>query len=160
MRTLYIYCMLIICVGLSSCDFNINDSPGRQYSLSVKESKQHRTFICEYKVKGNKINGHPINTIFAERKFWRNTGVLLTKEINCCESQLIVVSEDIIQQGGEGFSYDWNISGFSSIGSYWAYADFRGVAFPDVLPITVINKTNNKNLSTRLYLVKVTGIDR
>ena len=57
-------------------------------------SKKHDTFICEYKLSGDKINGLKIESIFAEKKYWLGEGFWSRFDINCCESQLIIVFKD------------------------------------------------------------------
>lgn len=138
-----------------SCDFNINNMPGPQRSFSIKEAKKHGTFICSYTVKGNKINGHHIKEILVEKKFWRSNKFLYPKEIDCCESQMSIISDEILTSEGNGFGFDWNISGFYAHNSYAMDADFKGTLFPDKFPLTVLNYKNGKRIFTLLYLTKV-----
>jgi len=147
-----------ICFLLSSCDFNVNDSPGDQMSMSIKEAKRHGTFICEYKIKGGVINGVRIKTVFAERKFLREDGLLLRKRINCCESQLVIVSTQPLSNEATGYDFDWKISGFESPGTFLIYKDYNGILFPDSIPITVVavkGKDSTQFIEKRtLYKIK------
>jgi hypothetical protein len=151
-----VYFYLIGCALISSCDFNINDSPGPQMSFSVKEAKKHSTFICAYALQGNVINGIKINTIFAERQFWRDEGFLEKKTINCCESQLVIISDGCFSCDGVGpYDDSWNISGFSLKSSYAIYANFKGTIFPSKMPIVIIKKSTHGDKDTTVYLTKV-----
>ena len=133
---------MIVCFSLSSCDFNINDWPGPQMSSSVKESKLHGTFICEYKVNSNNINGTDISSIFAEEQFSRGENFLRTKEISCCESQLVIVCNDneAFSTQTSGYDTDWKIIGFvnPSPGAFIIYRYYKGTLFPDSIPITIV----------------------
>ena len=151
-----VFC-LSICFLFLSCDFNINNRPGPQMSMSVKEAQSNGTFICEYGIVGNTINGIHINTIFAEKKFWRNEGVLLKKQINCCESQLIIVSAQHFSNDGTGYDFDWNLQGFEGLGNYLIYKDFMSISLPDSIPITVvaINGKDSTRVIEKLTLYKI-----
>jgi len=151
---------LMVCFMLSACDFNVNDGPGPQMSSSVKESQKHSTFIGAYKVNGDAINGIRIETIFAEKKFWREKGFLLKKEINCCESQLVIVSAtQPFSTQTSGYDTDWKILGFvnPSPSASIIYRDYKGVLLPDSIPITVvaIKGKDSSKVIQKLILYKI-----
>jgi hypothetical protein len=160
-RIIYIYSFLLICMLTSACDFNINDSPGPQMSFSIKQAKEHGTFICQYLVKDNIINGVKINTIFAEKKFWREEGFFERKTINCCESQLVIISDGCFSCDGIGpYDTTWNISGFDLKSSYAILANFKGTIFSDIIPIRVITKSKNGDIITTTNLTKIKNDDK
>lgn len=158
MKFNYVFFSFLTLLFLSSCDFNINDSPGPQMSMSVREAQSHGTFICEYTVPDSSINGVKIKTIFAEKKFWRQEGVLLKKQINCCESQLVIVSTQSFSGGSSGYDVDWKLSGFESPSTYLVYRNFKSIIFRDSIPITivVIKGRDSSQVIKRLTLHKVT----
>jgi len=137
-RAKYTLLSLTTCFLLSSCGFNVNNSPGPQMSMSIKEAQKHGTFICEYKIKGGVINGVGIKTIFAEKKFWRQKGLLLKKQINCCESQLVIVSSEPFVADGVGSDINWKVVGFETQSSYIINKDYKSILLPDSIPITVV----------------------
>lgn len=156
MKGFYVYFLLFMCALFSACDFNINDSPGPQMSFSVKEAKKHGTFICAYSVKDSVINGIKISSIFAEKKFWRDEGVLEKKTINCRESQLVIISDSCLSCDGIGpYDSKWNISGFDLKSSYAICANFKGTTFHDRMPIKLIKKSKNGDIDSIIYLVKI-----
>lgn len=155
MKKLLNLLFMICCVTNFSCDFNINHMPGPQLSWSIDQAKKYKTFICEYKVPGNRINGQPIREIFAERKYSRDIGLLSAKEIDCCESQLLIMSDSIVSGEGRGFEFEWTIKGFRAPHGYAAVANFKGTLFPNTFPITVIDYKNGKRVSTIVKLTKV-----
>jgi hypothetical protein len=162
MKTNFGIFILIVCFLLSSCDFNVNDWPGQQMSPSVKESKLHGTFICEYRVNGNNINGTAISSIFAEKQFSRQDNLLRSKEISCCESQLLVVSEaQPFSTQTTGYDTNWKIIGFAnpSPEASIIYRYYKGTLFPDSIPIKVVGLRgkDSSRVIKRLTLYKVQG---
>jgi len=130
---LFIASFALIATLLSSCNFNIDDIPGPQTSSSIEDAKNHKTFICAYKVNGNRINGSLVNAIFAEKKYWLNEGFFGRFEINCCESQLIIV-----------YDSSHNSTPLNDIPENWEaiHSDiivkyYDGIIFPDTVHIMV-----------------------
>ncbi|WCT13651.1 hypothetical protein [Mucilaginibacter jinjuensis] len=124
--------------------------------MSVEESQGHETFICEYKVRGNSINSVGIKTVFAERKFWREDNIWLKKEINCCQSQLVIVSTQPFSTEYTGYGISWKIQGFKAPGTYLVYKEYNGIVFPDSIPIFVV-KIKNKDTS---QVIETLTLDR
>jgi len=159
MRYIYVVFYLTITVLLSSCDFKLNDEPGAQISASIKEAKSHGTFICSYGVKGNKIDGIEIKSIFAEKKYWRGEGVFFKKKINCCESQLVIVSNDNEPFTTEraGFNKRWKINGFKNKYTLRLFKEYEGILFPDTIPIAImaIKGQDCGKIIQRLTLYKI-----
>ncbi len=142
MKARYAISILITSFMLTACDFNINDNPGPQMSSSIKESQKHNTFICAYKLRGAAINGIKIQTVFAEKQFFREKGFFLKKVIICCESQLVIVSQtQPFSTQSSGYDTDWKILGFvnPSPEASLIYRDYKGTLFPDSIPIIVIS---------------------
>jgi hypothetical protein len=161
MKVKYAFFGMLICFLLSSCDFNINDGPGPKISSSVKESQKHGTFICAYKLRDNYISGIRIQTIFAEKKFLREKGFFLKKVISCCESQLIIVSStEPFSTQSSGYGVNWKITGFVTPSPFASviYRDYKGMLFPDSIPITVmaIKGKDSAQIIQRLTLYKTT----
>ncbi len=52
----YVVCLMVIAF-MQSCNFNIDDIPGRQVSWSIKSAKKHDTFICAYRANGIQLTG-------------------------------------------------------------------------------------------------------
>ncbi|MEO8885317.1 MAG: hypothetical protein ABI367_04580 [Mucilaginibacter sp.] len=125
-------------------------------SGTIKESKSHGTFICGYRIKGNKINNIPIKEIFAEHQFWREEGVFLKKDINCCQSQLVIVSSKPFVLDGVGSDINWKIVGFETRGSYVITKDYKTILLPDSIPIVVvaINGKDTSQVVQKLTLYK------
>jgi hypothetical protein len=148
----------LVCFTLSACDFNINDSPGPQMSSSIKESKSHDTFICGYRIKGNKINNIPIEEIFAEHQFWRkNDHFLLKKSIDCYQSQLVIVSSEPFVVDGIGSDINWKVVGFDTHSSYMLNKNYKSILLPDSIPIivVVIKGEDSSKVIQKLTLYKV-----
>lgn len=134
-----------ICFSLASCDFNINDKPGPQMSFSIDESRSHGTFLAEYTTTDSLLNGFKINSVFIEKKFWRKDKLLRPKEINCCQSQLVIVCDD----GLLDYGTIWVIKDFTGVwSSYSVYKDFEGISLPDSIPIEVL--ANNSSDSSKV----------
>jgi len=106
--------------------------------MSIKEAQKYGTFICEYKIKGGAIKGIRIKTIFAGKKFWREKGLLLKKQINCCEFLLVIVSSDPFVVDGIGSDINWKVVGFETHSSYILNKDYKSILLPDSIPITVV----------------------
>src|SRR6478609_4164326 len=92
----------LLFASLTSCDFHVIKRTGPQYSRSVNQAKQNQTFICEYKLKDSVINGVKIKSIFAERKYSHDGGFFSKFEIDCCNSQLVLVSKDYLASDVNG----------------------------------------------------------
>jgi hypothetical protein len=125
--------------------------------MSVKEAQKHGTFICEYKIKGGVINGVEIKTVFAEKKFWRDKGLLLKKEINCCESQLVIVSSKPFVMDGVGSGINWKVLGFETKSSYILSKDYKSTVLPDSISITAvaIKGKDSSQVIQKLNLYKI-----
>ena len=127
-------------------------------SSSIKESKSHGTFICSYRIKGNKINNIPIEEIFAEHQFWRkNDHFLLQKRIDCCQSQLVIVSSMPFVVDGVGSDINWKVVGFETHSSYMINKAYKSISLPDSIPIIVvaIKGTDSTQVIQKLTLYKV-----
>ncbi len=152
--------IVVIPLIFSSCDFNVNDSPGPKMSSSIKEAQSHGTFLCAYKVDNNVINGIKVETIFAEKQYSRENGFLLKKRIECCKSQLIIISlTQPFSTQNSGFDVDWKLTGFETPSPYASiiYKDYKGVSLPDSVPITVIalQGTDSSHIIQTLKLYKI-----
>jgi hypothetical protein len=161
MKAKHLLLFLLQWAFLTGCDFNINDGPGPKMSSSVDESQQHGTFICAYKLKLDTLQGIRIQTIFAERKFYREQGLWEKKVINCCESQLVMVSStQPFSTQSAGYGVNWKIAGFITPSPFASiiYRDYKGVLFPDSIPIKIvaIKGKDSTQIIQRLTLYKTT----
>lgn len=141
---------------LFSCNFNITDNPGPQISSTIESSKKHNAFICAYKINSNNINGIPIKSIFAEKKYWLSEGFFGKFTINCCESQLIIVFKDdtnIITL--DGIPQNWEIMDFIPIHSKTLVRDYKSNLFPDTIQLKIIPDVKNKQIFEILNLYKI-----
>ncbi len=145
---------LIISIVMTSCNFHVIKKPGPQVSWSVVQAKENKTFICSYKLKDSTINGIKIEAIFAERKYSSDGGFFSKFDIDCCESQLVIVSVNYLASEGAGFSVKWDIPGFNLYSSNLIYQDYKGGLFPDSIPISVIS-LKNKQIIEKHTLYKI-----
>lgn len=146
---------------ITSCDFNVNDSPGSKLSSSIEEAKSHGTYICAYRINNDTIQGVKIEPIFAERKYEREKGLLLNKKIDCCKAQLIFISKNApFSTQNSGYDVDWKVIGFEtpSPDASIIYKDYGSIMLPDTIPITIIalkGKDSSKTIAKRiLYKIK------
>lgn len=137
-----------------SCDFHVVKNPGLQLSWSASQAKENNTFICSYKLEDSTINGVKIEAVFAERKYSSDGGFFSGYNIDCCKSQLVIVSADYLASEGTGFSVDWDIPEFNLYSSNLIYSDYKGTLFPDSIPISVLS-TKDKRIIQKLTLYKV-----
>ncbi len=152
LRKIYI----VITVLLVSCNFNITDNPGPQMSSTIQSSKAHNAFICAYKIDSNKINGIPIESIFAEKKYWLSEGFFGKFTINCCESQLIIIfknDNNIISL--DGIPQNWEIENFKPINSKMLIRDYKSNVFPDTIQLKIRPDVKNKQIFQTLNLYKI-----
>jgi hypothetical protein len=139
---------------LTSCDFHVNNRTGPQYSWSVAQSKDNRSFICEYRLNNSIINGVDIKNVVAEHAYSSDGGLFSKYDIDCCNSQIVIVSKSYLASDGRGYSVDWDISGFKVYSSNIIYRELKGVNLPDSITLFVRSKKNNSVLQT-LTLHKV-----
>jgi hypothetical protein len=145
---------IILSVAITSCGFHVVKNPGPQISWSVVQAKENKTFICSYKLKDS-INGIKIESIFAERKYSSDGGFFSKIDFDCCESQLVFVSVNHLASEGTGFGVKWSIPGFNLYSSYLIYKDFKGVIFPDSIPISVVSIKDKQIIEKHtLYKIK------
>ena len=149
---LHVVILYIILLNLlSSCNFNITDMPGPQISSTIESAKKHGSFICGFKVNENKINGSPVNSIFAEKKYWLSEGFWGHFEVNCCESQIVIVY-DVSHNAVKG----------NDVPEYWKYINnlvvtryYKGTVFPDSITIKVIPDINKPDSFGNFTLYKI-----
>ncbi len=147
---------LIFAAALCSCNFNINDIPGRQVSWSIKSSRKHGAFICAFRVPGDTINGIKIYEIFGERKYELGSGIFGRFTINCCESQLVITSTDFNYVTLNGVPQNWEMIGFDPVHSDILAKEYQTINFPDSLVIKIrpnVKDSNNVKAVT-LYKIK------
>ena len=145
------FILLGLIMLFSSCNFNITDNPGPQTSTSIDWSKKHGAFICAYKVNGNRINGNLVESIFAEKKYRLNEGFFGTFEIDCCESQLIIV-----------YDSSHNSNPLNDVPENWNYfrgeiivKQYTGVVFPDTVHIRVRPNVKDSTVVNDFTLYKI-----
>jgi len=156
LNKIYIVISIAITMLLFSCNFNITDNPGPQISSTIESSKKHNTFICAYKIDSNNINGIPIESIFAEKKYWLSKGFFGKFNINCCESQLIITFKDdnnIITL--DGIPQNWEIIDFKPIHSKMLIRDYKSNLFPDTIQLKIIPDVKNKQIFETLNLYRI-----
>ncbi len=129
------YILLIFITCFVSCDFDINDSPGAQMSVSVAEAKKHSTFLYSYRINGNILNGVDIATVFAEKQYWLDPKPFSKNKIDNLTSQLVIVSKNLAVDYNKG----WKLRGFKSINSLIIYKYYKGTTLPDTIPIAVVS---------------------
>jgi hypothetical protein len=131
--TTVVFVLLGILIMVSSCNFNINDNPGPQTSSSIESSKSHGAFICAYKVNGSRINGSLVESIFAEKKYWLNQGFFGSFDINCCQSQLVIVYDSSHNSTPlNDVPENWEVIHSDIMVKY-----YDGIVFPDTIHIMV-----------------------
>ena len=139
-----------------SCNFNITDNPGPQISSTIESSKKHNTFISAYKIDSNNINGIPIKSIFAEKKYWLSKGFFGKFNINCCESQLIIkLIDDNTMITLNDIPQNWEVIDFRSLNSKMIIKSQKGIVFPDSITILIRPDVKNKNTLDSLTLYKL-----
>ena len=134
----------LLVVLLTSCDFHVVKRTGPQYSWFVDQAKQKKTFICEYRLSDSTIKGVKIESVFAEHKYFHDGGFFSKFDIDCCNSQLVVVSKDYLASYGTGYSVDWDIPQFEIYSSNIIYRDYKGTAVPDSILLKVIAKSDSR----------------
>ena len=155
-KAAFISSVFTICQIFLSCNYNITDIPGPQVSTTIQSSKRHGTFICAYTLSGNKINGLRVESFFAEKKYCLSEGLLGKFNIDCCESQLIISLKDdntIITLND--IPQNWEIIGFKSRNSKMIVKEYKGIFFPDSLPIVVRPDVRNEDILKKLTLYKL-----
>lgn len=121
---------------LLSCNINITDNPGPQVSTSIESAKKRHTFIDSYKLNTNTINKIPIESIFVEKKYFLPTGFLKSFDINCCESQMVIVfKEDNNTTSLNDIPLNWSIVGFDQPNSRIMVKSIKGTKWPDIVHI-------------------------
>lgn len=149
--------ILAVSILMVSCNFRVVKKPGPQLSWSVSQSKENNTFICGYKLDDSIINGVKIESIFAEKKYSSDGGLFSGYNIDCCKSQLVIVSRDYLASDGTGFSVDWEIPNFYAFSSSIIYCDYNSNNFPDSIPLSVIS-LKDKRIIEKLTLHKVNNL--
>jgi len=150
--TASIFIMLMILTA-SSCNFNMTDIPGPQVSSTIESSKSHDAFICAYKVNGNRINGSLVNSIFAEKKYWLNEGFFGRFDINCCESQLVIVYDSSHESVPfNDVPKNWQIIHSDIIVKY-----YESVVFPDTIHMQVRLNVKDSSVVNDIALYKIQG---
>jgi hypothetical protein len=145
----------LIALLFPSCNFNIDDNPGPQISSSVEDAKNHNTFICAYKVNRNRINGSLVNSIFAEKKYWLNEGFFGTFDINCCESQLIIVYDSSHNSTPlNDIPESWEAIHSDIIAKY-----YDGIVFPDTIHI-MVKPDVTKAIENDITLCKISNVSK
>jgi hypothetical protein len=154
-----IFFSFILLLFLTSCQFHNIETPGAQISWSVAEAKKNNTFICGYKLPGNKINGIKIETIFAEKKYSSDGGYFSKYQIDSINSQLVIVAKDYMAKDGLGLGVNWNISGFNPYSGKITYRNYNFKSFPDSIPIiiTAITGKDSTKVVEKLTLYKIHG---
>ena len=149
---------LIFIATLESCNFNVENMPGSQISSSIKEAKQIGTFICAYRASQNIINGVNIESVFAEHQYVLGKGLFGNFTINCCESQLVIVSKDDLDYPTlDDVPQKWEIVGFEIINSRILEKDFKSINFPDRIVLEIrpdIIGHKDSIVRTTLYKIK------
>ena len=154
--TLHVTIGFIVVEMLLSCNFNITDNPGPQISTSIASAKKHHTFIDSYKLNVNTINKIPIQSIFVEKKYFLPVGYLRSFDINCCESQMIIIfKEDNNTTSLNGVPLNWSIVGFDQPNSRIMVKPFNGIKWPDTVHISVKPNIQNDSITENLTLYKV-----
>ena len=151
-----IFSVITINVLLTSCNFNITDIPGPQISSTIESSKKHDTFICEYKLAGDKINGLKVESIFAEKKYWLGEGFWNRFDINCCESQLIIVfKDDNTMTTLNDIPQNWEVVGFHLQNSRLMVKGYNGTLLPNKISLDIRPDVRNIHNLEKLTLIKV-----
>jgi hypothetical protein len=81
-------------------------------SKSINDSKKLHVFLNEYKVAGNKINGYAVKSIFTEKAYYLNHGILFGPyDINPTEKHLIIIFDKplIKNNGAHIYDKDWAV---------------------------------------------------
>lgn len=124
---------------ISSCNFNITDNPGPQISSTIESSKKHKTFIGEYKIAGDKMNGREITSIFAEKSYSLTEGLFGHFVIDCCQSQLVIIfktDSGIITLNDTPIN--WQVIGFKTLHSNSIVKYYTNTVFPDSFNVQVM----------------------
>ena len=150
------FSVITINVLLTSCNFNVTDIPGPQISSTIESSKKHGTFICEYKLSGDKINGLKVESIFAEKKYWLRKGFWSRFDINCCASQLIIVfKDDNTMTTLNDIPQNWEIIGFHLQNSRLMVTGYGGIILPNKISLEIRPDVKNIHNLEKLTLEKV-----
>lgn len=143
-------------IMLSSCNFNITDNPGHQISSSIMSAKKHKTLLGSYRVSSNTINKIPIKEIFIEKRYFLKKGFFEDFEINCCESQLIIVfNEDNKTTTLDGIPSSWNIVGFDQLNSTVMIKDLKGFVSPSIINIVLIPNVEKAEIIENIQLIRI-----
>ena len=142
-------------IFLSSCNFNITDNPGPQISYSINTAKKHNTFINSYRVRGNTINKIAVKEIFLEKKYFLQKGFFKDFEIDCCESQLIIVfNENNKTSTLDGIPLTWNIVDFNQLNSKVMIKYLKGFNLPNVIDLILKPNVKNPDIIENIQLIK------
>ena len=95
-----------------------------------------------------------IESVFAEHKYSHDGGLFSKFDVDCCNSQLVVVSNGCLASDGIGYSVDWDISQFKIYSSNIIYRDYKGVNLPDSITLDVLSM-HGKNVIQRVVMQKV-----
>jgi len=152
-RTSFFICLITFCL-ISSCNFNITDNPGPQISSTIESSKKHGTFICAYKITGNKLNGFEVTSIFAEKSYLLTEGLFGHFDIDCCKSQLVIVLKNDVIPTLNNEPINWKIIDFEIPHSSMAVKYYKSAVFPDKLDIQVIPSIKDTSNIENITLLK------
>jgi hypothetical protein len=139
-----------------SCNFNITDNPGPQISTTITTAKERGSFICSYNLKGSKINGLRVESVFAEKKYSLGDGIFGKFSLDCCESQLVIsFKDDNNITTLNDVAQTWEVLGFKVWNSKILVKDYNGILFPDSIQIIIVPDVNNKTAFEKLTLYKI-----
>ena len=131
--------ILFALLGITtSCQFHLVKNPGPQISSSISESKNNNTFICQYRLSNKTINGVKIACAFAEKKYSSDGGLFSHYDINCCKSQLVIVSSSYLASDGKGFDITWKMRDFNLFNGKIIYRDYNTMMPPDSISLNVV----------------------
>ena len=151
LRKIYI----AISVLLVSCNFNITDNPGPQISSTIQSSKAHNVFICAYRIDSSTINGILVESIFAEKKYSLSKGLFGKFNLNCCESQLIIIfKSDHNMISLDGIPQNGEIENFIPIHSKMLIRDYKTIFFADTIHLKILPDMKSKLIFKTLNLYK------
>jgi len=156
MKNIFLISSFIVILLFSSCNFNITDIPGPQISTNIKSAKSHGTFICAFTPNGKKLNGSEMKSIFAEKKYFLNEGFFGRFDIDCCESQLVIIynGNDYVETLND-IPQNWEVVGFFPSYTGILMKSYKGSVFPDSIPIKIIPDVKKPDSIEMLTLYKV-----
>lgn len=139
-----------------SCGLNLKENPGPKFSTSIESAKKNGTFMYSYRMNSRSINNIPVESIFVEKKYFLPKGLLSSYEIECCESQIVIVfAEDNKTASLNDIPINWSIAGFDQPTTRVMTLKIKGTEWPDTIRLIVMPDVKNDKMVESIPIYKI-----